>query len=220
MLLNNANYRISNANYRRLSLQYLRMSAFRDNGFTLVETLISLAILAMVVTATFTIFRSVSKSWQKGDVRTEVYNNARSAIGRINSEISQAVFNKNILCKFIGTQDSIKFISFVSGASGVFEIAEIEYWYDENRRSIMRNQDLDPDYDFSTYDNSDVLSSDIIEVEFLYYDGLVWNTAWDSDTMQDKESALPKAVKIKIKAMDKKGKEGEVFEVVARIKTA
>lgn len=192
----------------------------KDKGFSLVEVLIALAILALVVASTFTIFRSVSKSWQRGEVRTEVYNNARSAIGRVNVEISQAVFNKNSLCKFIGTQDSIKFISFVSGANGVFESAEIEYWYDKGRHSIVRNQDLDPDYDFSTYDTSDVLSSDISEVEFLYYDGLVWNTEWNSDNVQDKDSALPKAVKIKMKAQDKKGKQGEIFEVVARIKTA
>lgn len=187
-------------------------------GFTLVEILISLAILAMIVASTFTIFRSASKSWQKGETRSERYHNARTAIGRISIELSQAVINDNPLSKFIGEKDSVKFTSFVSIASGVFELSEIEYWQDTSRGFLMRNEDIEPDYDFSTYDHSDILSDGISILEFSYYDGLNWANTWTSNVT--KGITLPKAVKIKIKVGDKKGREEEVFEVVARLKTA
>lgn len=187
-------------------------------GFTLVEVLIALAILAMIVASTFTIFRSASKSWQKGETRRERYQNARNAISRINSEISQAVINNSPLCKFIGGKNKVSFFSFVSTDSGVFELSEVEYWLDSSKKFIMRNDEINPDYDFTTYQHSDILSDNISELEFSYFDGSVWADIWDSD--QTAGISLPKAVKIRIKVEDKKNKENEIFEVVASLKTA
>jgi len=187
-------------------------------GFTLVEVLIALAILAMIVASTFTIFRSASKSWQKGETRSERYQNARSAISRINSEISQAVINSNPLCKFTGDKNKAGFVSFVSAESGVFELSEVEFWLDGAKRFLMRNDDLDPDYDFTTYDHSDILSENVSELEFSYFDGAVWADTWNSDSALG--IGLPKAVKIKIRVEDKKAREGETFEVIARLRTA
>jgi len=187
-------------------------------GFTLVEILISLAIMAMIVASTFTIFRSASKSWQKGETRSQRYQNARNAISRISGEISQAVINSNVLCKFTGDKNKISFISFVSTDSGVFELSEVEYWLDGSKRLLMRNDDVEPDYDFGTYDHSDILSDNVSQLEFSYFDGLVWLDAWNSDATSG--IGLPKAVKIKIRVEDKKAKEGETFEVIARLRTA
>jgi len=193
-------------------------SMAEGRGFTLVEVLIALAILAMIVVSTFTIFRSASKSWQKGETRSERYQNARNAIYRISTEISQAVINSNSLCKFTGDKNKVSFISFVSTESGAFELGELEFWLDGAGRLLMRNDDVDPDYDFTTYDHSDVLSENVSELEFSYFDGAVWTDAWNTD--QALGIGLPKAVKIKIKIEDKKSKEGEIFEVIARLRTA
>ncbi len=187
-------------------------------GFTLVEILIALAILAMIVASTFTIFRSASKSWQKGETRSERYQNARNAIGRISSEISQSVINNNALCRFTGEKNEISFISFISTDAGVFELSEIEYWLDGARKLLMRNDDIDPDYDFTTCDHSEILSDNISELEFSYFDGLAWKDAWSSD--QSSGVGLPKAVRIRLRVEDKNAREGETFEVIARLRTA
>ena len=185
-----------------------------------------MAILAMIVTSTFTIFRSSAKSWQKGEKRSERYHNARIAIGKMSMEISQAAIAERSISRFIGEKEEISFISFVSTAAEVFELAEIEYWLDKNQRLLMRSEDIEPDYDFLTQDYSDILAEGISELEFSYYDGLYWNDTWDSDLAKEKvepeqsEGILPEAVKIKIKVEDKQGKESETFEVVTRLKTA
>jgi len=180
------------------------------SGFTLVEILIALAILAIIVASTFTIFRSSSSSWQKGEKRSEKYHNARVAIGKMSMEISHAVIAEGSDGKFIGDKQGVRFISFVSASSGIFEVAEIGYWLDKDKRALMRNEDIDPDYDFSTQDYSDILAD---------------NDTWDSDTSAEEEEkdkyekALPEAVKIKIEIEDKQNKEGESFEVITRLKT-
>ncbi len=194
-------------------------------GFTLVEVLIALAILAMIVASTFTIFRSSSRSWQKGEERSERYHTARVAMGKMATEISQAVMSEDGLSKFLGSSSEISFISFVSTAQGVFEMAEIEYWLDEDHKLLMRNEEIDPDYDFSTQDYSDILADNISEMEFSYYDGLIWSDTWDSDGKGEDEDSkgqgvLPKAVKIKVKVENRKGRESEIFELVTHLKTA
>jgi len=197
----------------------------KNKAFTLVEILIALAILAMIVASTFTIFRSSAKSWQKGEKRSQRYHNARIAIGKMSMEISQAVIGENSVAKFIGDKEEVSFISFVSTAAEVFEVAEIEYWLDNENDFIMRNEDVDPDYDFLSQDYSDILAEGISELEFSYYDGLDWSDAWDSESVRDEidpdeaQGILPEAVKIRIKVQDKKGKESETFEVVTRLKT-
>lgn len=194
-------------------------------AFTLVEILIALAILAMIVASTFTIFKSSSSSWQKGEKRSERYHNARVAIGKMSIEISHAVIAEGSKGKFIGEKKTVRFISFVSASSGVFELAEIGYWLDKEKSALMRNEDIDPDYDFSTQDSSDILADNISELEFSYYNGSIWSDTWDSDSSgkeQEKdnyEKALPEAVKIKIEIEDKQNKEGEAFEVITRLKT-
>ena len=211
---------------RCLQIRYLKKRSIKRfrTGFTLVEILIALAILAMVVASTFTIFISSSKSWQKGETRSERYHNARISMGKMSTEISQAVISENSPARFIGEKDGARFVSFVSTSGGVFGLAEIEYWLDKDRKLLMRNEDTDPDYDFSTQDYSDILASNISTLEFSYYDGLIWSDTWGSDLAEEEESpeemqGLPKAVKIKIKVEDKKGRESETFEVVTRLKT-
>ena len=194
------------------------MRANKKKGFTLVEILISLAILAIIVASTFTIFRSASKSWQKGEIRSERYQNARNAISKISAEISQAVINSNSLCKFTGDKNRVSFISFVTTGSGVFELSEVEFWLDTTKKLLMLNDEIDPDYDFTTYGRSEILSENISELEFSYSDGVIWTDTWNSD--QALGVGLPKAVKVKIKVNDKKAKEGEVFEIIARLRTA
>ena len=210
----------------------LKLYSMREKGFTLVEILIALAILAVIVTSTFVIFRSSSNSWQKGEKRSERYHNARVAIGKMSTEISQAVVNENKLSKFIGNNEEVGFVSFVSTAEGIFELVEIEYWLDKDGRFLMRNEDIDPDFDFSTQDNSDILAENITLLEFSYYDGSTWSEAWNISEIEEgaegeteeeqeiDESTLPKAVRIKIKVEDKSGKESEIFEVVTHLKTA
>lgn len=196
------------------------------NAFTLVEILIALAILAMIVASTFTIFRSSSKSWQKGETRSERYHNARTAVGKMNMEISEALITENSLSKFIGEKEKINFISFVSSGNGIFEQAEIGYWLDRKKKFLMRNEDINPDYNFSTYDYSDILAEGISLLEFSYYDGLTWSDTWDSELtgngagLEQGRENLPEAVKIKLKVEDKEGRESETFEVVTRLKTA
>ena len=190
------------------------------SGFTLVEMLIALAILAMIVASTFTIFKSSTSSWQKGETRSERYHNARIAIGRMSMEISQAVSGENSAARFTGEKNKVRFLSFVSASSGVFELAEIGYWLNEDRKVLMRNEDMEPDYDFSTHDYSDILAEGVSELEFSYYDGIVWEDIWESKKDPNETDMLPKAVRIRLKVEDKTGKESEVFEVVTGLKTA
>jgi prepilin-type N-terminal cleavage/methylation domain-containing protein len=60
-------------------------------GFTLVELLVAVTILAIIMAAFFTIFKGGTAAWQKGEVRTELVQNGRIALDRMASEIRCAL---------------------------------------------------------------------------------------------------------------------------------
>lgn len=169
-----------------------------------------MAILAVIIVSTFTIFKSASSSWMKGETRAERYQNARIAIERINREISQAVILKTSQPTFLGERDKIGFVAFISSGSGIFELAEISYWLDNKKGILMRSIDLEPDYNLSSVDSIDPLAENIKSIDFSYFDGQTWKTSWTD--------SFPKAVKVHLRVEDPKSKEGEDFEIIARPK--
>ena len=62
----------------------------RAGGFTLVELLASMALLALIAVMVFTIFNQATKVWQKAGARSEQYIAARTTLEQIAREIQGA----------------------------------------------------------------------------------------------------------------------------------
>jgi prepilin-type N-terminal cleavage/methylation domain-containing protein len=58
-----------------------------NKGFTLVEILMAIAVAGLIGGAIITIYPAVKKGYEYGEIRTDVNQNARLAIGRICREI-------------------------------------------------------------------------------------------------------------------------------------
>lgn len=61
-----------------------------DRGFTLIELVVSMAVMGIVVTAAFAMYSAVKDSWSLGSKKFEVLQNARIAADRIVSETRSA----------------------------------------------------------------------------------------------------------------------------------
>lgn len=60
------------------------------DGFTLIEMLVSIAILAVILAGMFGFLWGVSKSWQKGQDVADVTENARQGLNRMTRELRQS----------------------------------------------------------------------------------------------------------------------------------
>lgn len=63
----------------------------KEKGVTLLELMVAVVITALLGVALSTIFKTYSDAWQKGEARTQRYQNARLALDRIATELRGAL---------------------------------------------------------------------------------------------------------------------------------
>lgn len=76
----------------------------KDKGFTLVELLVAMAILAMMMTSMFSMLSGSMAAWQSGNKRIEAAQNARVGLNLIASDLRRAIASQQISYTGNGTQ--------------------------------------------------------------------------------------------------------------------
>lgn len=188
-----------------------------QKGVTLLELMVALVITALLGLAIYNVCKMAMDAWQKGEARTQVYQNARIALNRMSEEIRSAItlnstYNPGKKIYFNGTATQLDFIatayapvgnyydSWASGPSDLkFDCCEIGY-----RRSgttIYRRQQISgvPDSTSITSGGSEKeMAIHIKSLGFQYYDGSSWYPTWlEAKTTTD---GLPRMVEIGITA--------------------
>ncbi|KAA3618398.1 MAG: prepilin-type N-terminal cleavage/methylation domain-containing protein [Calditrichaeota bacterium] len=169
-----------------------------ERGFTLIETMISLAIIAVIGLASFTLVkRAVAARKTHTTVTTKL-----TQFSKAFSIISQDITNTKSVAygNFSGTQDSLVLIGKTKENPADTQLQKISYRVEhsgqqdkQNLRRITR--------DFTGKSNSLVLLTgfEVIKFSYLqqYSDGNRWDSEWDED------GYLPLAVKLNLE--DKSG---------------
>jgi len=192
-----------------LKNRYLRKST---KALTLMEMLIGIAILLIIVSGVYRIFRGVTTVVQKEEIRMATYRSARIVLDRMAREIRSCFITPWSLVYFYGYKTPTKggsvgnelfFVSFTPSKEGS-DVCEIGYWLKEEgptRYTLMRHFDgpaedkVSPDYKFTTADFDTELIENIIGLQFRYYHKGDWVDSWDSE----KQKGLPQAVEITFK---------------------
>jgi prepilin-type N-terminal cleavage/methylation domain-containing protein len=76
----------------------------KTKGFTLVELLVAMAILAMMMTSMFSMLSGSMAAWQSGNKRIEAAQNARVGLNLIASDLRRAIASQQISYTSNGTQ--------------------------------------------------------------------------------------------------------------------
>ncbi len=189
-----------------------------EKGLTLLELMVALVITALLGMAIYNVCKMAMDAWQKGEARTQVYQNMRIALDRMSEEIRSAItldptynLSPNDDIYFDGTSTTLNFISIAHAPIGnyydsnfatnelVFDCCEIGY-----RRlgtSILRRKQEKnvPDDNITTGGSEKELVTHITSLGFRYSsDGSSWDTEWlEAKTETD---GLPKIVEISITA--------------------
>src|ERR1043165_2947897 len=114
----------------------LRMRCRTSRGFTLVEVMVSLAIMAMVVTVAFSGFRIGLNAWERGGRAVDAMDKRATIERLIQRQLASAyplpvTVEKESVVLFRGSTSRIDFVSDYSLADGSVDFRKISYALDQ-----------------------------------------------------------------------------------------
>lgn len=194
-------------------------------GFTLLEVLIAVFILAIVLFTIFTSYTGTFRIIDETESQTDTYGMARIALGRMLEDLESIYFSKTsrILepngvtiqpTRFLGedkliqgrSADSLRFLSrahvVFDEENKILRLAEIVYHVKRNDNGdslvLYRSDTLEFDESLAEEKNGLILCDGLFSVNFAYYDmnGEVYDS-WDS-TEGDFIDRLPAMVSIEL----------------------
>jgi len=219
-----------------------------ETGFTLMEVLVAITILAIVVTTILASFNSVFSTTEVLDESADLYETAKNCMKRMVMDLESIHIAQRPIYKppeldqppdpyrLVATNQDIggtgfAQIRFTSSAHVGFEkspregIAEIIYYVqsrDDGHPVLKRADNLYPYPDFEERSSDPVLSKYVKSLAFKFYDteGLEYDV-WDSDS-EEFGYATPTAIAIRLELENKSASqtfETRVFFPLSREKT-
>lgn len=202
-----------------------RVTHSMSRGFTLLEILVAMAILAVVSTLVYTSFSGSLKAIDRVGQEADVYRDARFVLSRMSEEISMAYWpgtQGSFAGVFAGqnarvggvAMDTLQFTALshfrILPDELSTDLTQITYSLERNpeteRWSLLHHATPHflglagiPDERF-------VIGEGIHGLNLRYFDGTDWWDRWDTA----EKNALPKVVEVEVIFMQSNGKEGSV----------
>jgi len=183
-------------------------------GFTLLEIVISVAILVVILTIVYNTFNSSIKAFSAMENQGDAYAQARIVLNRMSEEIGSIYFStqnpktglpKTGLLGEDRDEDDLPFdaLHFTSLShirwvkdSRESELCEIGYYLEKDNETgesfLFRREDWNVDGTLEEGGRPLELAEGVDGLNFRYYDGKEWADEWDSRIT----GTLPKAVEI------------------------
>jgi len=198
------------------------------SGFTLIEIMLAVSILAMVIATIFTSFRIGINAWEKGESKIEAFQTKRAVNALIFREIKSAypytitpgeLDTHSKYNAFFGESDSLKFVSYASTTGRSTGLSLIEIWSEKNeglflgeREALVSNLSDLNDIDLRDEDTAEVVCSEIKKISFRYFERNKnseegeWLNSWDP---KDKKERLPLFIEVLLTYTDDNDEESE-----------
>jgi len=185
-----------------------------SNGFTLLEVLIAVAIMAGIMTVIYASFATASRNIEQAEAKRDATDLARTLLTKLSNDITNAYFSPTMTETFFygrksaAEQDEFRFdaIAFTTLTnwrrpnSKETELWEVGYLFDEtpekNGRALLRKEKRELSRDSPPLEGGvDFMLTDRVKsLRLRYFNGLVWTEDWDNRSQRS--LLLPKAVEI------------------------
>ena len=140
------------------------------SGFTLVEILTVFTIMVMAGYALSVVFKQSTKSYTQIRASQEIVDIERSVVSLLTRDLENAyVSQTDTRFRFMGTNTALHFNSFQENSSGIQEMVEIGYTYDNALNQIDRRLATGttiPDADVTSGGTSSPLGRNIYSLSF------------------------------------------------------
>jgi general secretion pathway protein J len=212
----------------------------KARGFTLIEIMVAVSIVAIVTTLTWGAFKNTFNTKSQIEAQATRYRTVRLALERMAREISMAYVSQNEdtsqaerRTRFYGKRhsdiDELMFSYF--GHQRLYQDANecdtaLVYYYsardkeDSRKTNLMRRETRR----LSNYKideqagEADVVCDDVVKLQLSYWDARdkIWREEWITTSADGQPDRLPSKVKITLTVRDERGKEVP-FQTEARL---
>jgi general secretion pathway protein J len=188
-----------------------------SKGFTLIEVLLAIAILAIVMTVIYTSFSAAGRDVEQAETVRDESDLARTLISRISDDIANAYVNRKMnlsapITIFDGKKEEIEssgeklrhdslnlttLTHWRKPDSKEMELWEVGYFFKEkpdgSGYTLFRREKRELNKDVPVLEGGDEyeITDSVESLQFRYYDGFNWTDAWDKSL-----SKVPTAVEI------------------------
>lgn len=205
------NFKAREKDEASLSIEKNIFSIKSKDGFTLIETLLALAILSMMLVIVLASVRLGVRSWEKGEEVVESASSARFVFLRLSQDIGAAFFgmqerggvSHNF---FVGSGSELGFVTVAGGIMSAMPSGGtkwVHYSVKEKGLTVREKINLAPDLIEDEAGRLMVLAPDVRAVAFEYKGGEGWWNSWDSKQINE----LPQAVRVTLTFRDRKSPE-------------
>jgi type II secretion system protein J len=186
----------------------MKLMSEKEGAFTLVEIIVSCAIVVILMGALYRVFLGSSSAWQKGEARTRMYQNARIILDLTSREIKASFISRgDPHLIFKGNESFLAFVSVSNtpNTTGEYDLRKIEYSLSQERLRRRIETHLDSFSGGATA----MIGERVLNLTFSYWGQGEWQGFWDSTkgTPDNADDSLPEAVKITISTQDEKAHE-------------
>lgn len=223
-----------------LSSRNVNRKKLGERAFTLLEAVVTVAVLAIIASSLAMVFKTLLSSWNKAETANDVSQSAYAILDQISRELKCTVKDSSVKYYLLGidegpsghisqtVSDEIYLVTTVKGSAGT-GLCEVGYWLKDTGadkdNSLMRHvkENISGTTDFTTSvlpSTSSRSAANVTKFEALYWD--TNTTAWSSDPAQptdalklwDSQTRLPVAIKIALSMTDDNNKNEAKFEKV------
>ncbi|HLE40076.1 MAG TPA: type II secretion system protein GspJ [Nitrospirota bacterium] len=219
----NAKCGMRNAEWNAIKTPNSELHTLNSKGFTLIEVLLALAILAAVMTAVYASFSTASRNVESAEAVRDETDLARTLIVRLSDDIANAYYNSTMsgTTIFYGKKeeagtgndrrrlDSISMTTLTNWRkpdSKETDLWEVGYHFEETAdgkgHALLRREKRELSKDIPLLEGGvDLEITDKVEkLQLRYFNGYKWSDEWDTR----KHSSLPQAVEITLSLAEEK----------------
>jgi hypothetical protein len=175
------------------------------SGFTLVEIIISGAIILMVAITVYSVFSSGIMVWKKAAEVGSYSRRLRLFSEKFSSELRNTFKFSTI--PFEGTEESVAFAALIDNTVG-----RLSYFLDEDDVLCRQTQSYPEVFEKGENGRLDLLIAGIAGLKFsyCYLDNASGEYKWKDKWVKEEQDTIPQAVKIELKFKNKT-EQGEEF---------
>ncbi|MEA3328978.1 MAG: prepilin-type N-terminal cleavage/methylation domain-containing protein [Candidatus Omnitrophota bacterium] len=170
-------------------------------GFTLVELLISVAIVAFAGLAIYSVLNNGIIAWRRGSRNRSFERSIRLTSEKISREIRNTFKFSTI--PFEGAEDFVKFPALITVECGPehYQFGRAAYFYDSKQDSLSKEEKTYPGlFEDEGITAGRVLLKGVKEVEFsyCYLDNATGDYKWKDDWKKEEQDSIPRAIRIRV----------------------